>query len=273
VDAAWTDSSTVLALDTGGAVWRLTPGEAEPTASFPKPSADAVALGFAPEGVVLWKCGGDIAVTTRETKSPARFPAETGLGAIHIDKDFCAVVLSGKIALATAADGFSRFVPTRFDQERIDAIKLVRHQATLAVTCEDTIIVYRLPDIIELRRFPRSGMFGALCAHIPCSGTICIGHRAGDVRILDLNTMSLRHGIRVSSHAVTAITSHEASGLMFTASLQGHIFTHGLPSGSVGPEWKIPASQIVSKLAVSPHGEHLMSLSESGRKSMITIWC
>ena len=273
VDAAWTDSSTVLALDTGGVVWRLTPGEAEPKAPFPKPTVDAVALGFAPEGVVLWKCGGDIAVTTRETKSPARFPAGTGLGGFHIDKDFCAVVLKGKIALATAADGFSRFVPTRFEQERIEAVRLVRDQATLVVTCEDTIIIYRLPEMIELGRFPRSEYFGALCAHVPDSGTLCIGRRTGDVRVLDLKTMSFRHGIQVSSQAVTAINSHEASGLLFTASLQGRIFTHGLPSGTVGPEWNIPASQIVSKLAVSPHGEHLMSLSESGRKSMITIWC
>jgi len=127
--------------------------------------------------------------------------------------------------------------------------------------------------MVELARFPRSEFFGALCAHIPSPGTLCIGRRSGELRMLDLKTMSFRSSIQVSPHPVSAITSYEPSGLLFTASIEGRVFTHGLRSGTVGPEWKIPSSQIISKLAISQSGERLMSLSESGRQSMITLWC
>jgi WD40 repeat protein len=273
VDARWADNSTLLALDTNGAIWALTTSAMNLRTSLPKPSAEAMAIGFVIGGPILWKCGSDVILSTKDTNSRANFIVGLDLGGFYIDNEFCAVAIKEKIIFATALDGFSRFRHIKFAEERLEAVNIVRDGSTLAVTCEHTVIVYSLPEMVELARFPRSEFFGALCAHIPSPGTLCIGRRSGELRMLDLKTMSFRSSIQVSPHPVSAITSHEPSGLLFTASIEGRVFTHGLRSGTVGPEWKIPSSQIISKLAISQSGERLMSLSESGRQSMITLWC
>ncbi len=273
VDARWADNSTLLALDTNGAIWALTTSAMNLRTSLSKPSAEAMAIGFVIGGPILWKCGSDVILSTKDTNFQANFIVGLGLGGFYIDNEFCAVAIKEKIIFATALDGFSRFHHIKFAEERLEAVNIVRDGSTLAVTCEHTVIVYSLPEMVELARFPRSEFFGALCAHIPSPGTLCIGRRSGELRMLDLKTMSFRSSIQVSPHPVSAITSHEPSGLLFTASIEGRVFTHGLRSGTVGPEWKIPSYQTISKLAISQNGERLMSLSESGRQSMITLWC
>lgn len=272
VDAAWKDDATVAAIDTNGTVWHLTADKAIAQETRARPSPGAMPVAFSPGGPVLWKHGDDIILSTAANRQATLFQAGSHLGGIHIDQEICAVAARGKLAIATAADGFKSFRVIPLTEENLETVKIVRDGSTLVVTCHDSATLYNIPTMVEIGRFPGMNPFGPLCAHVCAPGCLLIGTRGGTVLFLDLKTRSIRSSNQVSPRPVCAITSHEPSGLLVTASAEGQVLTHGLGAKAAGPDWNLPGSPLISKMAVSPAGENLMAMGLSGQRSMITLW-
>lgn len=271
VDAAWEGNATVAAIDAGGGVWRLDGNSLEAGEAVRKPAAEAEVVGFVPGVFVAWKSGDDVLLTSAKGQSVARLRVGQ-LGGLHLDREFFATAVAGGIAFAMAADGFASFRLIPINQDRVEAIHLARDADTLAVVCEDTMILLRLPDMVEISRLPRGDSFRSLCATRIAPGRIALGMRNGTVLIHDWKSGKVDSKFYVPSFAVTAIAADTTAGVLLTASANGVVCSHGMATHEAGPEWPMPTAQKVSKLEICPDGRQFLAVSSNGMRSMVSIW-
>lgn len=268
-DAAWGNKNTVAGIDESGTIWKLDGNRIETVGKAIKPSTEARVIAFTPGSCIAWSAGEDLILTSSKGESGARL--RTGpVGGLHLDNECCAFAVSGGIAFSTFADGFASLRLVPIDQQRIEAMRIVRDEDHLVVACENTMIILKLPEMVETMRLPRGDKFSPLCATRIGPGLIGLGRRDGCVVVHDWKSGKVAWSASVSGLAVTAVTA--GPGVLVTATADGMVRSLGLTTLETGPEWAMPMAQKVSKLEISPDGRGLLAVSSSGMQSMATIW-